>query len=123
MIGIGTLESGRRFCERLPFPADSLYLDAERAVFAQLGLYKGIDRTFFNAATPRALKARGMEGLKEAAKGYFFAAPPNGDASATLQQGGVFVLDGEALRYGWRDEGTADHAPMADVLAACGVAA
>ena len=39
-------------------------------------------------------------------------------------QGGLFIFDGEEIVYAHKDQGTADHAPMEEVLeACCGVAA
>ena len=39
----------------------------------------------------------------------------------TLQhlQGGLFVFDGSEVVYAHKDAGTADHAPMSEVLEAC----
>lgn len=128
IIGVGTPESGRKFASLLnpPLPTDVLYVDPPREVYAALGLYSGLSRTFLNAATPRAIQARGMDALKEATKNYTMIPPPKWDDA--LQQGGLMVIapNGE-VAYAWRDEGTADHAPIQAVLdatrGAAGVAA
>ena len=119
ILGVGTPASGRKFASALTPPLDEslLFVDPERRTYAALGLYSGLARTFANAATPKALAARGLDGVKAAAKNYAMIAPPKPDDA--LQQGGLLVVDGAAVRYAWRDEGTADHAPVGDVLAAC----
>ena len=116
---MGTPESGRKFCAALtpPLPEDVLFVDPSRELYEALGLYKGIARTFFNKATPAAIQARGLDGLKAATANYTMIAPPRPDDA--LQQGGLLVVDGERVMYAWRDEGTGDHAPLAEVLAAC----
>jgi hypothetical protein len=119
IIGVGTPASGRTFCAKLtPSLAEtSLFVDPSREVYETLGLYKGLARTFLNKATPAAISARGTDGLKEAAKNYTMIPPPKGEDA--LQQGGLLVLDGASVLFAWRDEGTADHAPIDAVLGAC----
>jgi hypothetical protein len=124
ILGVGVPESGRKFCAALtpPLAEELLFVDPECGVYAALGLYKGLARTFLNKATPAALKARGLDGVKEAAKNYTMIPPPKPEDA--LQQGGLLVVDGPRVLYAWRDEGTADHAPVGEVLSACcGVAA
>ncbi len=119
ILGVGTPEGGRKFAGLLnpPLPVDVLYVDPERVVYRTLGLYSGLARTFFNAATPKAIQATGLDAVKEAAKNYTMIPPPKPDDA--LQQGGLIVVDGAgAVSFAWRDEGTADHAPIAAVLAA-----
>jgi hypothetical protein len=118
-LGVGKPESGRKFCAALtpPLAEELLFVDPACGVYAALGLYKGLARTFLNKATPAALQARGLDGLKAAAKNYSMIAPSK--AEDALQQGGLLVVDGARVLYAWRDEGTADHAPVEEVLAAC----
>ena len=67
-------------------------------------------------------QARGLEGVKAAAKNYTMIAPKQSDDA--LQQGGLLVVDAQGnVAYAWRDEGTGDHAPVAQVLAAVAAAA
>ena len=50
-------EKGRLFCERVPFPEASLFLDPERVAYRELSLYEGLGRTFFSRATPKVQPA------------------------------------------------------------------
>ena len=95
-------------------------MDPSRQAYEALGLYKGLARTVLHAATPTAIKERGLDALKAATKNYEMIPPPKPDDA--LQQGGLLVVNGAAVLYAWRDEGTADHAPLAQVLAACAAA-
>lgn len=120
IIGVGTAEGGRKFAGLLnpPLPVDLLYVDPQRELYQALGLYHGYARTFFNKATPLAIQKRGLDAVKEAAKNYTLIPPPNGMDDG-IQQGGLLVVGplGE-IAYAWRDEGTADHAPIEAVMAA-----
>ena len=66
------------------------------------------------------LQERGLDALKAATKNYTMIPPPKADDA--LQQGGLMVVNGKDVLYAWRDEGTADHAPVAQILAACAAA-
>lgn len=121
VIGAGTPSSGKTFCEKCPFPEESLFVDPERKVYAALQLYEGLSRTFFDPSTPAALQKRGLDGLREGAKNYTMIPPINMESA--LQQGGVFVFDGSRVLYAWRDGGTGDHAPLEDILGALPAAA
>lgn len=117
ILSIGKPESGKEFCERVPVPEDLLYLDLERNVYRSLEMYEGLSRTFFNAATPMAIMRNGMEEFKKAVENYTMFVPPKPDDA--FQQGGLLIIDGDKVLYSHKDEGTADHAPMADVLGVC----
>jgi len=123
VLGVGTPASGRLFCSRLTpaLPEASMFVDPQRRVYAALGLYSGFGRTFLQPETGRAVTAPGFgDALRAATKNYTMVAPPKPDDA--LQQGGLLVLDGEKVLYAWRDAGTADHAPLGDVLAAVAAA-
>ena len=124
VISIGTVEKGKLFASLLnpPLPESLLYLDGSREVYTALGLYHGIARTFFNPATPKAIVAKGLDAVREATKNYTMIVPPVADDS--LQQGGLLVVGPTgSVTYAWRDEGTADGAPIAEVMAAVRAAA
>ena len=122
IVGVGLPASAKKFARLLtpPLPEEVLFVDPSRASYEALGLYKGMARTFLNAATPKALQARGLDALKAATKNYEMIPPPKADDA--LQQGGLLVLNGADVLYAWRDEGTADHAPVSQILAACAAA-
>ena len=56
-------EKGRLFCERVPFPEASLFLDPERVAYRELSLYEGLGRTFFSRATPKVQPASNASGI------------------------------------------------------------
>lgn len=109
LVGVGTGAGALKFAEKQGLPLDIVFGDADRKVrgrvpsatftlcalatdplvscwqaYAALGLDFGVDRTFFNPATPMSLLKRGLEGLKEGTKNYtvgttvFFAGIPAG---------------------------------------------
>jgi len=114
LVGIGNPDGARAFSESLPFPSECLILDPERSMHDALGLQKGLRATFFNKATPEAIQKYSFAAFREAAKNYQFVAPPSSEAA--LQQGGTFVLDGDACLFQHIDQGTADHADVNEVL-------
>lgn len=117
-VGVGTPASALEVCNRIPFPVENLVADPDRATYKSLELYEGLSRTFFNRATPLALMKRGdTTNLREATKNYKMILPPKNDDA--FQQGGMFVFKGREVLYARKDEGTADHAPLKDVLGAC----
>jgi len=138
VVGIDSPESATEFSSRLPFPADSLYVNPDRSAYKALELYgdltgdegvffdpkvvEGVKRLFFNKATGEALKARGTEGLKSATKNFKPLSPP--EPRDAVQQGGLFVFRGRETLLAHRDEATGDHAGAEEVLAAaaCGCA-
>jgi hypothetical protein len=65
------------------------------------------------------VRERKFEDFKPLFARYKFITPPNGDIEATLQQGGLLVLAGQALAYEHKDAGLGAHAPVDEVLAAC----
>lgn len=116
VVGIGNPDGAAKFTEAVPFPGDALLLDPERSMHDSFSLKCGLGATFFNKATPEAIKKYSFAAFRDAAKNYAFVPPPSNEAA--LQQGGLFVFDGHEVLYSHIDEGTADHAPIEDVLAA-----
>lgn len=121
---MGTPESGRKFCSKLPFPEDTLFVDPERRAYEVLQLYKEFAAPGSNgfdalSKTWNALQKRGLDSVRDAAKNYEMIPPPNNDLSAVTQQGGLFVFDGDKVLYAWRDGTVADHAPMEEIMGAC----
>lgn len=117
-VGIGTPARGQEFCEHVGFPRECLYSDPTSSTYAALGLYKGVDKTFFSATTPLALLARAQ---KDGAKDLLGVlarwkpwTPP--ETSQALQQGGTFVFAGRDALFEHFDQATGDHADLKRVL-------
>ncbi|TVU45257.1 hypothetical protein EJB05_04738, partial [Eragrostis curvula] len=117
-VGVGTPDKARILADRLPFPSEYLYADPERKAYNVLGLYHGLGRTGPSSAQLAKIYSR-LDSIKKATKNYTLEGAP-ADLTGVLQQGGMFVFRGKELAYAWKDEGTGDHAPMDDVLSACG---
>lgn len=115
VVGIGNVEGANTFASAVPFPSELLLLDPDRQLHDNFELKSGLGPTFFNKATPDAIQRYTFKAFTEAAKDYKFVRPPTN--AAALQQGGTFVLDGDKVIYAHIDQGTADHAPIKDVLA------
>mmetsp|Transcript_25430 Transcript_25430/g.77171 ORF Transcript_25430/g.77171 Transcript_25430/m.77171 type:complete len:159 (+) Transcript_25430:213-689(+) len=117
-VGIGTLETARKFCDHVPFPADILYTDPENAVYDALGLRKGVGVTFFSADTPFAILDRlqkdGAADLIAATKRWKPWLPPK--SSQGLQQGGAFVFEGSTLLFQHFDPSTGAHADLNQLI-------
>eukprot|EP00898_Chlorokybus_atmophyticus_P007262 jgi/Chlat1/7537/Chrsp62S07031 len=117
VLSVGKPESAVTFCERVPFPTEHLYADPDKSVYDTLKLYRSLGRTFANPATPKALLQRGLKAVSEAAKNYTLIMPAQRDDA--FQQGGMFIFEGQKVLFAHRDEGTADHAKMKDILTYC----
>mmetsp|Transcript_39043 Transcript_39043/g.62580 ORF Transcript_39043/g.62580 Transcript_39043/m.62580 type:complete len:159 (-) Transcript_39043:424-900(-) len=132
VVGVGTPESGKKFSEALPFPGECLFVDPERAAYRALALHgdldgtegkffdpkvvEGVRRLFFTKVTGERIKERGTDGIKAAMKNYQPLMPPN--SFDAVQQGGTAVFHGHQMVYMRKDEATADHAPIGEVMAA-----
>jgi len=132
VVGVGTPESGKTFCESLPFPKECLFVDPGRAAYKGLEVHgdldgtegwffdpkvvEGVRRLFFTKITGERIKERGQEGIKEAMKGYKPLMPK--ENIDTVQQGGTIVFKGHEMVYLRKDEATADHAPPEEIMCA-----
>eukprot|EP00741_Cyanophora_paradoxa_P023343 tig00000254_g22550.t1 len=121
LVSVGLPEKAPEFSANHGFPLDRLYMSPDRSIYDALGLYNGLGRTFFNAATGKALKSRGFESLRESTKNYKMIQPQS--ATDAFQQGGLFVLAGDGVVLEHRDEATGDHADFAAVREAALAAA
>jgi hypothetical protein len=117
-VGIGTLETARKFCEHVPFPERYLYTDPDNAVYDALGLRNGVGATFFSASTPFAILDRiqkdGAAGLVAATKRWKPWLPPK--SSQGLQQGGAFVFEGSEVLFQHFDPSTGAHADLNQLI-------
>lgn len=119
-VGIGTLETARKFCDHVDFPQANLYADPENSAYTALNLVKGVQQTFFTIDTPLSILARaqkdGAADLIAATAKWKPWLPPLSDQG--LQQGGAFVFDGESLLFSHYDPSTGAHADLDQVLSA-----
>lgn len=118
LISIGTYERSKEFVQRTEFPTSNLFLDPETVTYAALGCYKSIASTFLNPMTPINLAKRVFTGkigdLGQVLKGWKPWNPPKLDQA--LQQGGMFIFEGEKCTYAHFDQATGAHVAMDQVL-------
>lgn len=104
------------------FPPERLLADPDGDTYAALGLRKGVAETFFSIETPLALLERarrpgGLDDLRERVLPRWQPwQPPRGFEQA-LQQGAVFVFDGDRVAFSHRDRATGAHADLDGVVA------
>ncbi|GFR42732.1 hypothetical protein Agub_g13914, partial [Astrephomene gubernaculifera] len=112
LVSIGTHERSKDFAEVTGFPRDSLFADPENALYDALGLVRSVGATFFSIETPLALKRRVEEGrtadLAEVFQRWQPWIPPRSEQA--LQQGGLFLFEGDKVLLSHRDKATAAHA-------------
>lgn len=121
LVSIGTAERAKLFAQETGFPLENLLADPENEAYDAVGFYKGVQRTFFNPATPFAFRERmkeegGMDDIRGVLSHWKPWIPPKLDQG--LQQGGLLVFQGENAVFTHYDEATADHADMKDVFRA-----
>lgn len=122
MVSIGKPEVGKQLIEHLEVKngEDFIFADPENRVYDDLHLNKGVQATFFNPATPFAIRDRLFDGnSKELFEvlskwmGAFFIPPKREQA---FIQGGTFIFDNTRTVYAHYDESTAAHADMRYVM-------
>lgn len=118
VVSIGTAARAKQFVEETGFPIELLYADPENATYDALGFYNGVARTFFNPATPFAIKDRlekdGAADLQDIMPRWKPWIPPKLDQG--LQQGGVYVFKGDQVLLEHFDEATGAHIDPEKVL-------
>jgi len=118
VVSIGTAARVTDFVAETGFPVELLYADPENVTYDALGFYNGVARTFFNPATPFAIKDRlsknGAADLKAILPRWKPWIPPKLDQG--LQQGGVFVFKGDTTLLEHKDEATGAHLAVAEIL-------
>ena len=121
-IGIGTPARALDFVAETGFPAEILYADPENVTYDRLRLHRGLGRTFFNVATPFAMRDRfmrdGARDLAELLPRWKPWLPPK--QVQALQQGGTFVFRGRDCVFQHYDESTGAHADLGAALRAAG---
>lgn len=118
VVSIGTAARAKQFVDETGFPIEMLYADPENATYNALGFYKGVARTFFNPATPFAIKDRieknAAADLQDIMPRWKPWLPPKADQG--LQQGGVYVFDGDQVLLEHFDEATGAHIDPVKIL-------
>lgn len=123
MVSIGKPEIGTQLINHLEFAngEDYLFVDPVNALYDDLDLNRGVQRTFFNPATPlsflnRLTKANGTQELGEILSKWnkaFFIPPKEEQA---FLQGGTFVFADTKTVFAHYDPSTAVHAPVDRVM-------
>lgn len=119
---VGTFERSKDFVRETGFPAERLLADPDGDAYAALGLVKGVAQTFFSVETPLALLRRmqrpgGLDDLRDRVLPRWQPWQPPRGFNQALQQGGVFVFDGDELAYSHFDQATGAHADLDGVVA------
>jgi len=125
-IGIGTPAVARDVAAHVGFPEGLLYADPDNALYDDLQLNAGVGRTFFNPATPLAIRDRLFKGgaadlgnvlgkwLPSPGRKGALIIPPK--QSQAFNQGGMFVFDNKKTLLAHYDVSTGAHANLADVV-------
>jgi hypothetical protein len=124
LVSIGLPEKGKFLLDHLEFPENGdayLFVDPENVLYDALDLNRGVQRTFFNPATPLAFldRMKRIDGLEDLVyvlskwKDALFIPPKQAQA---FLQGGTFVFDGSKTVYAHYDPSTAAHAKIERVL-------
>jgi len=123
MVSIGKPEVGKELCSHLGLKdADTyIYADPDNSTYNDLDLNKGIEQTFFNPATPFAIRDRlfKKDGMKELIQvlgkwSDAFYIPPKSDQ--VFNQGGTFIFKNEDTIFSHYDQATGAHADMDYVI-------
>lgn len=140
VVGIGSVESARTFCEQLEFPLERMLVDDsdETAVYQSVGtrnsqrdpqtgkqIFEGVE-SMWSDATWQAIDSRGRDDLNAITGKPFQPGPykplmPKGSTMArgvekTLVQGGSFVFDGRSTLLEHFDESSGAHVSIEEIL-------
>lgn len=136
VVGIGSVDNARTFCERLDFPEELLFVDTseETAAYEAIGtrnsrkdpgtgkqVFEGIE-SMWSSSTTDAIQDRGRDDLNAIVGKPFRPGPykPLMPASteATLVQGASFVFDGRRTLLEHYDESSGAHVTIEELLEA-----
>ena len=136
VVGIGSVDGAKTFCERLEFPEELLFVDTseETAAYEAIGtrnsqkdpstgkqVFEGIE-SMWSSSTTDAIKDRGRDDLNSVIGKPFQPGPykPLMPASteATLVQGASFVFDGQQTLLEHYDESSGAHVAIEELLEA-----
>lgn len=135
VVGIGSVESGRTFCEQTGFSANGLFVDdsKETEAYQSVGTRNSIrgknDKQIFEGvgsmwsqATNDAIKERGREDLNSVTGNLFNPGPYKplmpSSMEATFVQGASFVFEGRKTLLEHYDESSGAHVSIDDLLSA-----
>ena len=115
-VGIGTSEKAHLVADHVGYSRDKLLADPENFLYDALQLNSGLQRTFFNPSTPYAILDRLTSNKMGDLNGVLgkwgdaFIIPPK--QSQALNQGGLFVFDGDASAFVHYDASTGAHGDL-----------
>ena len=115
-VGIGTSEKAHLVADHVGYSRDKLLADPDNLLYDALQLNSGLQRTFFNPSTPYAILDRltsNKMGDLNAVLGRWkdaFIIPPK--QAQALNQGGLFVFDGDASAFVHYDASTGAHGDL-----------
>ena len=115
-VGIGTSEKAKLVASHVGYSSTNLLADPDNVLYDALALNAGLQRTFFNPATPYAildrLTSNGMSDLNNVLGrwGDAFIIPPK--QKQALNQGGLFVFDGDDSVFVHYDASTGAHGDL-----------
>ena len=120
-VGIGTSEKAKLVANHVGYSSDKLFADPDNVLYDALQLNSGLQRTFFNPATPYAildrLTSQKMGDLNTVLGKWkdAFIIPPK--QSQALNQGGLFVFDGDDSAFVHYDASTGAHGDLDQAVA------
>ena len=120
-VGIGTSEKAHLVADHVGYSSDKLLADPDNALYDALALNAGLQRTFFSPSTPYAildrLTSNGMGDLNSVLGRWkdAFIIPPK--QKQALNQGGLFVFDGDASAFVHYDASTGAHGDLDQAVA------
>lgn len=136
LVGIGSVESGRTFCEQTGFDVDKLFVDdsVDTKAYQYVGtrnsqrdtsskknkqMFEGVG-SMWSQATNDAIKDRGREDLNYVTGNLFNPGPYKpmmpSSMEATFVQGASFVFDGRTTVLEHYDESSGAHLSIEDLL-------
>lgn len=134
VVGIGSVESGKTFCEKIDFPPDMVFVDtseetnayqtiatrnSQRDPSTGKQIFEGVG-SMWSSSTTDAIKDRGRDDLNAITGNLFQPGPYQplmpSTVEATLVQGASFVFDGTDILLEHYDESSGAHVPIDELL-------
>lgn len=119
MVSIGTPERSKDFVAKTGFPAEDLFVDPDNLTYDAIGLVRTFQNAFLDPRTPLSFVKRAMKSntkdLQTVLSDWVPWQPPKGVYQA-LQQGGMYVFEGKKVVFSHKDQATADHVELEEVM-------